>query len=117
MDLLSLAAGDDFNTDIGDADDGEATDTDCNVGVNEVKRRREDALRGGCRQQSWQSSKQDAAVQCNHRVEGFLCVSPRSHRCRPHRAHTHTPASNTTCVALKSNSSLSDYATNHFAIK
>lgn len=58
---------------------GAATNTDGNDGDNEVKlRAAKTASRGGCEQQSWQSSEQDAAVQRNHRVEGFLCVSLRS---------------------------------------
>lgn len=52
---------------------GAATNTDGNDGGNEVKLRA--ASRGGCKQQNWQSSEQDAAVQRNHRVEGFLCDS------------------------------------------
>lgn len=69
---------------------GAATNTDGNDGNNEVKlRAEEDALRGGCKQQNSKSSKQDAAVQRNHRVEGFLCVSEITH------TGTHTTEQNT----------------------
>lgn len=60
-----------------------------------------DASRGGCKQKNWQSSEQDAAVQRNHRVEGFLCVSDITHTrtCTAQNpTHTHTPPYYACCV-------------------